>query len=112
VHVEPYQRARAATDSYDKAEEVLRGGQDKGVVVLVEVDKIINLKAAYPNYFGDVELFKKQLKQIALGRSAVEYTSPPRQPTPRQPPETWIGPSWLRGTRFAKPSLKPKKKKS
>jgi hypothetical protein len=35
--------------------------------VLVEVDEIDNLKAAYPNYFGDVDLFKQKLIELAGG---------------------------------------------
>lgn len=41
----------------------------------------------------------------------LEYTAPPRQPAPRLAPETWIDPSWLRGTRFPKPSAKFKDEK-
>jgi Region found in RelA / SpoT proteins len=67
VHVEPYNKAAKATVSYDKAEETQRAGDQNDVVVLVEVDKINNLKAAYPNYFGDVELFRSQLNQIVHG---------------------------------------------
>lgn len=111
VRVEPYNKAINATNSYDKAEAKLRTGDDRDVVVLVEVDKINNLQKAYPNYFGDVEWFKKQLKEITLGKSVVEYTSPPKRPDPKQPPEAWIDPSWLRGTRFPKPSFKQRKKK-
>ncbi|MGE0152224.1 MAG: hypothetical protein AB7R90_06360 [Reyranellaceae bacterium] len=117
--VDPYQKARQATASYDQAEAGLRADQDKGVVVLIEVDKIENLKTAYPNYFGDVELFKKQLREIALGGSAVEYTRPPKQSGRKLEPEEWASPSWLlRGSRFPRPSAKfesekkKKKKKS
>lgn len=110
VYVEPYQKTRYATDSYDKAEEVLRAGPERDVVVLVEVDKINNLRAAYPNYFGDVELFKKQLKDITLGRSAVEYSIPPRQPAPKRDREIGVDPSWLRGSRFPRPRLRKKRK--
>jgi len=114
VTVEPYSEARLATASYDKAEAGLRADQGNGVVVLIEVDKIENLKDAYPNYFGDVELFKKQLRDIALGGSAVEYTRPPKQSIQELQPEEWVDPSWLRGSRLPRPSAKfesEKKKK-
>lgn len=111
VSVEPYNKPISATISYDKVEAILRTGDEKDQVVLVEADKINNLKAAYPNYFGDVNWFKKQLKDITLGKAAVEYTSPPRPPAQKQAPETWIDPAWLgRGSRFPKPSLKTRKK--
>ncbi len=111
VNVEPYNTSRSATASYDKAEEILRAGEEKDVVVLVEVDKINNLKAAYPNYFGDVELFKRQLRDITIGKSAVEYSIAPRQPAPKPRQENGIDPSWLRGHRFPKPSLRKGKRK-
>lgn len=40
---------------------------DKGETVLVQVDKIANLKAAYPNYFGDVAIFRDRLAEIVKG---------------------------------------------
>jgi hypothetical protein len=54
--------------------------------------------------------FKTQLKQVALGGAAVEYSTPSRQLPPIKLPEVVLDPSWLRGTRFPKPSLKPGKK--
>jgi hypothetical protein len=59
VRAEPYQVQYAAMRSYDIAEETdNRTGFDTQNVVLVEVDKIDNSKAAYPNYFSDVSLFE------------------------------------------------------
>ena len=113
VHVEPYNKADKATDSYEKAEEDQRAGDQNDVVVLVEVDKIKDLKVAYPNYFGDVDLFQRQLRQIVLGGAAVEYVRPPRQTRkPSREPRADL--SWLRGTRFPKPGdrmMKKQKKK-
>jgi len=34
---------------------------------MVEVDKIENLKSAYPNYFFDVEDFLRRLKKLVSG---------------------------------------------
>lgn len=110
VHVEPYRQLDKATISYDRAEEVQRSGDQNDVVVLVEVDKIKNLQAAYPNYFGDVRLFHQQLRQIVLGGSAVEYTRPPKQQIRRQSGAPIGNLSWLRGTRFQGPSEKRMKK--
>lgn len=106
VHVDPYNEVRNATVSYDEAEESQRAGDQKDVVALVEVDKINNLKAAYPNYFGDVDLFRRQLRQIVRGGTAVEYTRPPKQPVPKAPSEPRGGLAWIRGTRFPKPNPK------
>ncbi len=111
VHVETHRQADKATLSYDEAEEDQRAGDQNDVVVLVEVDKIINLKAAYPNYFGDVSLFQQQLRQIVLGGNAVEYKRPPKQQVPARPRAPIEGLSWLRGTRFPGPSDKQMKKK-
>jgi hypothetical protein len=37
-------------------------------VVLVEVDKLDNLERSYPNYFGDVQIFKEQLRLVTKGK--------------------------------------------
>jgi hypothetical protein len=62
--------------------------------VLVEADKLENLKAAYPNYFGDVQLFKTQLNNLAKGRDVEEYTVKPQEtvaPRPRENPDlSWF----------------------
>jgi len=103
VHVEPHNKANKATASYEQAEEVQRTGDENDVVVLVEVDKIKDLKKAYPNYFGDVDYFQRQLKQIVLGGAAVEYARPPKQHARKAPREASVDLSWLRGTRFPAP---------
>lgn len=46
-------------------EEVTKDGLTS---VLVEVDKVENLKAAYPNYFLDVSLFAQNLAKISAGQ--------------------------------------------
>ena len=105
VRVEPYRMPLLATRSYDIAEELdNRTGGDTQNVVLVEVDKIDNLKAAYPNYFGDVTLFKEQLRLVTKGQSAVEYGIAERS-APVPDTRQRIDLSWLRGSRFAKPNL-------
>ena len=61
-------------------------------IVLVEVDKVENLKAAYPNYFGDVQLFLRNLRLIARGKEAREYTLPPQETVrPQELPATLVG---------------------
>jgi hypothetical protein len=111
VSVKPYRAVAAATQSYDSAESSNnKTDLNTENVVLVEVDKITNLKAAYPNYFGDVELFKHQLKDITMGKSAVEYAKVPRQPPPRR--ETGGGDiSWVRRNPFPRPDAIERKRK-
>jgi hypothetical protein len=62
--------------------------------VLVEADKIESLKDAYPNYFGDVQLFKRNLSDVTRGKDAKEYTMPPQQtvrPVARETPDlSWF----------------------
>jgi hypothetical protein len=105
VTVEPYDRILSAITSYDPAEAVnsLRGDTEN--VVLVEADKVKSLRSAYPNYFGDVELFKAGLKQVVKGNSLAEYANVPRQPPPRR--EVVGDTSWLRRNKFAKPDALP-----
>lgn len=112
VHVEPYNKPRSATDSYDSAEEQdNKTGLDTQNVVLVEVDKIENLKAAYPNYFGDVELFKTQLRAVVLGGAAVEYALAPQQKLIARAGEQQGSPGWLRRNPFPRPDSGLSKKK-
>ena len=75
----PY--ARYFVLSYDKAAGIVSVKSLAGAVwadnqsrdeqspddVLVEVDKVENLRQAYPNYFGDVRVFLSHLKKAALG---------------------------------------------
>lgn len=69
VTVEPYSNLNLAAGSYDAAEE--RGNltdDETENIVLVEVDKIENLRLAYPNYFGDVQLFRQSLQKTVSGK--------------------------------------------
>lgn len=62
--------------------------------VIVEVGRIEDLKNAYPNYFGDVQLFKGSLSEVVNGRPVKEYTVPPVErvpPAPKEVPDyTWF----------------------
>ncbi|MCZ8041675.1 MAG: RelA/SpoT domain-containing protein [Beijerinckiaceae bacterium] len=67
--------------------------------VLVEIDKVKNLQDAYPNYFGDVHLFKRQLRRISKARDADEFQLRPQEiapPKPREAPDL----SWFKRSRF------------
>lgn len=96
VSVTPIFKPKTAVASYDNAEESdNQTGKDAENIVLVEADKLENLKEAYPNYFGDVQLFKMQLNEIVKGRSVQEYTVQPQEsvaPRPRENPDL----SWLK----------------
>jgi ppGpp synthetase/RelA/SpoT-type nucleotidyltranferase len=96
VYVEPHNAARAAVASYDLAEaKDNQSGLDTENVVLVEVDKLENLKTAYPNYFGDVELFKNKLIGITNTREAREFRRLPRPKPIPQPVEKPAKRGWL-----------------
>ncbi len=85
---------------HNKAEQEdnITGG-NKINTVFVEADKVEDLKEAYPNYFGDVQLFSTNLKAITQGEDAREYTMPPRyQPPP--PPKEAPDLSWFRPGRW------------
>jgi hypothetical protein len=63
--------------------------------VVVEMDKIDNLKEAYPNYFGDVQLFKSSLSLVVNGKAVEQYSLPPIEKVP-PPPKEIPDDSWLR----------------
>ncbi len=95
VEVRPFFGSIDAVESYDNAEAMdNRSGKESVNVVLVEADKLENLKEAYPNYFGDVQLFKEQLQIILKGKPAQEYIVKPQEtvaPRPKEKPNlTWL----------------------
>jgi hypothetical protein len=103
VDVTPYFNARAGATASDEAEVNADKAQTGITSVLVEADGIENLKAAYPNYFGDVQKFAMQLKSITQGDAAVEYTMLPRTaPTTKKPYEK-PDPRWIGRSPFHKP---------
>jgi hypothetical protein len=55
--------------------------------VLIEADKLEDLRDAYPNYFGDVRVFTRNLQLVTTGKEAVEYTAPPKPIAPSRPVE-------------------------
>lgn len=87
VSVRAQYGALDAMQSYDRAENIDPVATNSAFnTVLVEVDAIDNLKAAYPNYFGDVELFKSKL-QAAVGVEPTEYSLTPQPAAPAKPRE-------------------------
>lgn len=74
VEIRPQYQSSYAFSAYGEAEapDNLSGG-DTADIVLVEADKIENLPRAYPNYFGDVQLFRVQLGRLTKGKPVEEY---------------------------------------
>src|SRR5579862_7869964 len=96
VRVTPQFKDRSAFTSYEAAEKSDNfSGQDTANVVLIEADKMDNLTKAYPNYFGDVNLFKMQLSSLLGGSALKEYEVALQKrsiPTPRERADpSWIG---------------------
>lgn len=103
VEVEPYSQPLEAVQSYDLAEySDNTTGANKKNVVLVEADKVEGLKQAYQNYFGDVQLFKRQLTNIVSGKEVREYIIKPQRVAPLEPTEA-PDLSWFRRSQFRKP---------
>jgi hypothetical protein len=95
VTVEPYFAPAAAMQSYERAEATdNQSGHDTANIVLVEADKLENMKQAYPNYFGDVQMFRMQLTNITTGTGAKEYVVRPQEgarPRPKENPNyMWL----------------------
>lgn len=86
-------------------------GEDTSDVVLIEGVKLENLKRAYPNYFGDVQLFTMQLGELVGGGAVREFEVALQKrsiPTPRERAD----PSWMFTRKlWTEPRSKSKKKK-
>lgn len=91
VDVRGFDAPIMGTASYDRAEE--RG--DRYDTVLVDADQIGRLKEAYPNYFGDVQLFIRALRNVVKGKDAEEYVLPPQE-TVAQVIQRARDPGWRR----------------
>lgn len=78
VKVEGFFSPVGGTRSYDESETAIERSGLHLNTVLVEVDAVENLIEAYPNYFGDVQLFKNSLTKIVSGADVTEYRLPPQ----------------------------------
>lgn len=61
--------------------------------VLVEYAKVSDLRDAFPNYFGDVQLFLSNLMRVISGTGAQDYTLPPVETVSRRqstPDDAWL----------------------
>jgi Region found in RelA / SpoT proteins len=105
VSVEPYFMSEIATTAYDNAEadEIRNMPKNNSNIVLVDADKIDNLKTAYPNYFGDVLFLKASLKTIVERNGFREYELNPQERIKARGRVTPVSPSWLTKPRFSKP---------
>jgi Region found in RelA / SpoT proteins len=111
VSVYPYFARDVALASYDNAEFADNANDTENEnIVLVEADKIENLRNAYPNYFGDVQLFKTQLHRITKRLPSKEFMVKPQDRAPQEPRQT-PDTSWFRRSRFGKPKLVFRKKR-
>lgn len=112
VEVTPHYKNQRAFKSYEAAENSDNiSGQETANIVLVEADKMDDLTKAYPNYFGDVQLFKMQLNRLLGGGSLKEYEVALQKrsiPTPYEKADpSWIGRRGL----WMEPKPRAKKKK-
>jgi Region found in RelA / SpoT proteins len=72
------------------AEQKIETGEDDAKVVQVEVGKVASLVEAYPNYFGDVALFIRNLRHVCDGKEAIEFSMAPQKlvaPKPYEKPD-------------------------
>ncbi|GAU84746.1 RelA/SpoT domain-containing protein [Bosea sp. BIWAKO-01] len=101
VSVTAYREPMKGIESYEREEieTIIDPERPSFDTVLVEVDKVKNLKEAYPNYFGDVHLFRRQLRRISKARDSDEFQLMPQEivpPKPREAPDL----SWFTRDRF------------
>jgi hypothetical protein len=107
VSVQPFTKAILATKSYDDAEDIIHHlKKESENIVLVEVGKLENLKEAYPNYFGDVALFERELRQVVHGQP--EYTRLPVRKAAWKP-EPIGDPRWIGRNPYPRPGARSKK---
>jgi len=105
VEVQPHSGALAGVADQHAAEQPdALSGKSTINTVFVAADRIEDLKDAYPNYFGDVEVFRRNLLEVTKGKLAREYTMPPRiavPPSSDKPGDV----SWMRskGRRWSEP---------
>lgn len=99
VDIKLYSKALAGTASYGEMELQDSKNRKNVDAVLVEVDKVENLREAYPNYFGDVALFTQSLRKIA-GLAPLSYSLPPQELAPRRPKEKPYYPLFQRSRRW------------
>ena len=84
VSVKPYSRLSDGARRYNQLEEKqFRAGSQRFDTVLVSGDKLDSLQEAFPNYFGDVEVFCDFTRRVVGGERTEEYSLPPKRQAPR-----------------------------
>jgi hypothetical protein len=99
VTIEPHYTPILAVESYDAAElELMRRDGEASyanVAVLVVSEKFDMLKRAYPNYFGDVQVFKQHLARV-VAKDTREHAIVLQERVPSRPPLERASLAWLR----------------
>jgi hypothetical protein len=90
VTVTGFSSAFDVSTAFAVAELKIDRGEDDAKVVQVEVSKVASLVEAYPNYFGDVALFIRNLRHVCDGKDAIEFSMAPQKlvaPKPYEKPD-------------------------
>jgi hypothetical protein len=90
VTVTGFSSAFEVSSALAAAERKIEIGEDDAKVVQVEVGKVASLVEAYPNYFGDVALFIRNLRHVCDGKDAIEFSMAPQKlvaPKPYEKPD-------------------------
>jgi hypothetical protein len=90
VTVSGFSSAFDVSNALAAAERKIEIGDDDAKVVQVEVGKVASLVEAYPNYFGDVALFIRNLRHVCDGKDAIEFSMAPQKlvaPKPYEKPD-------------------------
>lgn len=95
VEVKHLNRPADIEENLETAEGEKKADPNRFSKVVVELDNVENLRAAYPNYFGDVQLFKSRLSAVVRGEPVTEYSLPPKVRVP-PPPKEVPDDSWFR----------------
>lgn len=94
--VSKFNPLRDAAD-YDAEEARISASRgDDETVVLVEAEQVGSIEKAFPNYFGDVQVFSTTLKNLTQGERAREFTMPAQYRAPPAPADKPISHGWLR----------------
>jgi ppGpp synthetase/RelA/SpoT-type nucleotidyltranferase len=111
VKVHPESNAFISSSKLDAEERRIESGESRSKVVLVDVDKMENLREAYPNYFGDVTLFVQHLRSVCRGETVEEeFTLQPQVVIKKKremPDLSWF---YNRHRRWTEKPTKPRKR--
>jgi len=104
VEVKTYTKPTQAAESYDMAEDIYnKTGDYLENIVLVELEKIGDLRRAYPNYFLDVEIFRRIFASILKAGDTDEYSVIQQERAPLPLRQERIDPNWVGRSPFPRP---------